>query len=578
MSGQTSLGFHWEFAQPWCGCAAELLSPASGGLKLDEWLASGQARVVKYFPHRTVYRVELPGYDFHIKHYRGDRRDWLKSLLRRSKAHAEYDITREVARRGVATLEAVAFGEISRAMQSADSFLVTKTLTGAVTLTSYLEETFPTLPPPACSIMRQRLADALGHFLGRAHAAGVSHGDLHPGNMLIRFGEEERVELYLIDLHCVRLSRPLSWRRSRENLVILNRWFAVRCHRSDRRRAWRAYHQERTDLDLAERPRAREVEEATRISFIQFNRSRDHRCLIGGRHFRKIRRREMAGYAAVEIDKENLHFLVDSSDELFDASAAVLKKSASSAVIEIDLKVAGEVRRVIFKRINATAWTDGPASLFRPTGVLRSWMLGYGLRWRGLPTPRPLAMWQKTRLGMAGDGYLVMDKVADAVNLGEFVRSLDAQVDPERSRRLRALIEETARLVRRMHERGVSHRDLKSANLLISPSDWVMGFRGVVESPAGQGSRRDRVWLIDLVGVRRHGEVGRRRRVRNLMRLNVSFLDAAGVSRSDRLRFLRTYLGWGIHGKEGWKSWWKEVAAMSRAKVERNRRVGRVVG
>ena len=76
--------------------------------------------------------------------------------------------------------------------------------------------------------MRRRLAEALGCFLARTHRAGVRHDDLHPGNLLVRT-EDGKVELYLIDLHCVRLSKALSWKLSQENLVILNRWFFIRC-------------------------------------------------------------------------------------------------------------------------------------------------------------------------------------------------------------------------------------------------------------------------------------------------------------------------------------------------------------
>jgi hypothetical protein len=87
-----------------------------------------------------------------------------------------------------------------------------------------------------------------------------------------------------------------------------------------------------------------------------------------------------------------------------------------------------------------------------------------------------------------------------------------------------------------------------------------------------------RVWLIDLVGVRRSRCLGRRRKVQNLARLNASFLDDGVLSRTDRLRFLRIYLAWGLHGRTGWKSWWDEIDRATRAKVVRNARHGRSLG
>jgi Lipopolysaccharide kinase (Kdo/WaaP) family len=86
------------------------------------------------------------------------------------------------------------------------------------------------------------------------------------------------------------------------------------------------------------------------------------------------------------------------------------------------------------------------------------------------------------------------------------------------------------------------------------------------------------VWLIDLVGVRRHRRLGRRRKVQNLARLHASFVGNPAVSRTDKLRFLRVYLRWGLRGKQGWKAWWRQVEEATRVKVARNARNGRVLG
>ena len=68
------------------------------------------------------------------------------------------------------------------------------------------------------------------------------------------------------------------------------------------------------------------------------------------------------------------------------------------------------------------------------------------------------------------------------------------------------------------------------------------------------------------------------RRVQNLARLNASFHNNALLTRTDRLRFLRTYLNWGIHGRGNWKAWWRRIAQATQDKVLRNRRRGRPLG
>ena len=60
-----------------------------------------------------------------------------------------------------------------------------------------------------------------------------------------------------------------------------------------------------------------------------------------------------------------------------------------------------------------------------------------------------------------------------------------------------------------------------------------------------------------------------------MSRLNASFVQSPHVPAADRLRFLRPYLQWALHGSEGWKAWWTAVAERTRAKVEKNARRNR---
>ena len=136
---------------------------------------------------------------------------------------------------------------------------------------------------------------------------------------------------------------------------------------------------------------------------------------------------------------------------------------------------------------------------------------------------------------------------------------------------LRRLIDQIARLVRALHQRHLSHRDLKAANLLIAPAEQQSG----TSHGATEDSAIPRPWLIDLVGVSRHRKLGRWRRLQNLCRLNASFHQSRVVTRTDRLRFLRVYLQWGLRGKGGWKRWWQQIEKATQAKVARNLRNGR---
>jgi tRNA A-37 threonylcarbamoyl transferase component Bud32 len=551
-------GFRWRILPALAG-VKHLLGPAGFRLDLVE------SAVVKHVPHRDVSRVVVGGLDLHVKHYKGDARDWARCLFRGRRAVREFAICREVARRGVPTVEALGVGEYANRLGASDSVLVTRTLPDARPLLDYLEHELPALPLALRAVTRQRLALALGELLARQHRAGVRHTDLHPGNILVRFDEGEP-RLLLIDLDAVRLGPPMGWRASRENLVVLDRWFALRFGRADRRRAWRAYRAARPDLAIDERAAAREIAEATAASLITQMSQFDRRCRGGNRHYVRV----SGGLAIAGFDRAALARLLGDPDSLFDGPGAnLLKHSSSSAVVEGEVALSGQARAVVCKRFG-WSWKSALASLFRPPPALRSYVLGHGFRLRGLPTPRPLAVWHRRRFGLVRESYLLTEKVPDAIHLRGFVE----RAGP--GDRVRAVIDELARLLRSLHDAGLSHRDLKAANILVSPADHAMSVRGLRDLPPSPG--RDRVWFIDLVGARRYGKLGRLRRVRDLARLHMSFLDHPLVSRADRLRFLRTYLAWGLRGKAGWKGWWRQVHAAAVEKAGRTAGRGRVVG
>jgi tRNA A-37 threonylcarbamoyl transferase component Bud32 len=525
-------------------CREVLFGPA--GLRLEEWLRDGRATVVKHGPHRTVYRVTLPGLDGYLKHYRlPDTRAWLRGLVRPCKARMEYDRAVGVAARGIATVTPLALGEPTGA-GPADSFLMTRTLDGTEPLSAFIERTLPTLEPGRRARVALRLAVVLGKFLAGLHDAGVLHHDLHAGNVLLRLGPGDEPEPYLIDLHAVHLGRPLDRQARAGNLVIFNRWFVLRVNRSARLRFWKAYLGGR--WVAADREEARDLERATWSSNLDFWRGLDRRCLLRNRHFEPVRAAGVAGHAVRELDRAALAALLADPDGPFRRPGVrLLKDSRSSTVAELEVPVNGVVLPVIYKRFRVTTWSDPWLGLVRRTPALRSWVQGHGLLNRCLPTPRPLAAFHRRAHGCPAEGYLLTEKVEGARDLYDFVAGLPRA-------ELRAAVERLAALVRELHRRRLAHRDLKAANVLVTPG------------PA--------FWFIDLVGVTRHNRLSRRRRVRDLARLHASFLRGS-LTRTDKLRFLRVYLQLGLLGRERWKGWWRAVGEATQAKVARNLRSGR---
>jgi tRNA A-37 threonylcarbamoyl transferase component Bud32 len=257
----------------------------------------------------------------------------------------------------------------------------------------------------------------------------------------------------------------------------------------------------------------------------------------------------VSGFAVRDLDTDVAARFVEDPDAPFAGTdAKLLKASRSATVCVLLVPTPAGPRAMVYKRFHVTHRSDYFAAMFRPPPALRSWKNGHAFIDRHLPTPRPWLVVHRKRAGVPGVGYLLCDLVPESRHLHDAVR----EADPNQKRRL---IDVLARWVRLMHDRGVSHRDLKAANILVTASGECQ--------------------FIDLVGVRTSRRVSVDHRVRDLGRLNASFVGSPYTSRADRLPFLRTYLNWALKGPGDWKDWWRRVAAATEAKVRRNERSGR---
>jgi tRNA A-37 threonylcarbamoyl transferase component Bud32 len=536
-------GIRWHLARG----ASDVLSRDVLDLAAHE--ESGNAQLVKNGPHRTVYRVSLPhGVVFWKRCRIAGLRSWLRQCIRPPKARMEYDRAVSLAARGIATFEPLAWGIQERAF-AGESFLITREIAGAASLSAYLERIDAQRYEPR---LRRAAAEALGRFLAQLHNAGIVHPDLHAGNMLV-VDDAGTPRFHLIDLHDIRIGKPLGWPARRDNLVVFNRWFVTSASRADRCRFWRAYRTAGDDGAGFPENAARDLESRTCKSNFVFRCGRDRRCMGSNRYYQKVRSPVVAGHAVREMDGQLLQQLLEDPARPFaDPARIILKDSRTSTVAEIQVNTADGPRPMIWKRFQAKKPFTSLLNRLRTSPALRSWQTGYAFWNRRLPTPRPwLVLHRRTTLG-PGEGYLLCEKVTDAIDL---LRALESMRTPEEKWDNIAAL---ARLIREMHDLGLSHRDLKAANILWRPATASFHF-------------------IDLVGAARHRQLPISAKVRNLARLQVSFAHDSHLTRTDRLRFLSIYLCWALRGSAGWKTWWRKIAEASREKIEKNRQRGRTV-
>ena len=526
------------------------------GPDLDRWLRDGSAAVVKSGSHRSVYRVTLASATVYVKHCRmSGARAWAREVMRPPKARLEFENAVRLRALGIGAAVPLAWGTAD-SVWPGESFLITRDLAPAIPFTDFMESHVPLFGPDVQRPILRQLARGLGRFLARLHDSGVAHPDPHPGNLLIELPPSLVPHFSLLDVHAVRFGPPLSWADSRANLILYNRWFQLRASAADRFRFWRAYRLTRQTLPAATpdeaAAEAADLERATRASNRRFWIARTARYAGTHKSVRTVRAGRVRGLAVRDLPPDFLRALLANPDAAFtQPGVKLLKQCVSSTVAELEMPTPAGPRAVILKRVNVRSALDPLKNLFRASAVRRSWLMGHGLCERWLPTPRPLAVFHRYRAGaFPAEGYLLTEKVPDAVGLPEAVKACR---DPAT---LRVWAEQLARVVRAMHDRGISHRDLKAPNVML---------------------RGDEPVLLDLVGVRASAHaVPFARRAKEVARLNASFLSVPQVSRTERLRFLRAYLAVGER-QPGWKLWWKAVSQATAAKVAKNARAGRAI-
>jgi len=560
-----------------------------------------ELRVVKHGPHRTVYRASLPSGAFYFKHFRVPGiKAMLLAPLRPSKAQREWQAAREIARLGLPTFEPVAWGHVRRGGIVRDSFLVSREIDGALPLDELIvdrfrnEQTVTSREAPRQeSDLRQQLALSLGKLTARLHAAGVEHADFHAANVLVRVsvppsppgrgvgGEGERrlasaltssrcpdgkgehwrgLELWLIDLHRVYFRRSLSASARYWNLAILHQFFVGKSTRSDRLRFYRAYQRE-WDSSGGDRSEIACLEEMLATGALRGWNRADRAWRRGNRHVRKLHLAGGQARGLATLAPDWLRDVCDDPEQLFRSGLVRWhKRTARCRVGEVALGTAPApgLTHAVLKCVEPRQDWRRLLTGLRVSQVRRAWEMGHALRRRGIDTPCPILYAERRERG-AQTNYLLTERIDGGVNAAEFFKATWLSLPPaERCDWLAARLRRLALQIRRLHDSGFDHRDLKFPNLLVS------------------NDRRDcRIWLLDLDGVRVWRRLPAGRAAQNLARLCVSALAHRAIGRADRLRFLKSYLGEQF-GRD-WKSWWRSISRLAVQKLDLNRRRGRLV-
>jgi len=559
------------------GHVEELSNPSP-----DTW------ELVKQNSSRTVYRGQIDGWQIYVKHFHSRTLPHrIGRWLGQSDARDEVRFSEHLASHGVIVPRPLA-AKYSNGVQ----WVATLAVAPAEPADTWHERQLTQGPAGERRIRQATLA--LAELIGRMHAAGVAHGDLHCGNVLVRT-DTDPPELVLTDLHRTHRRRRLSRRLRAANLAQLFHDRSNFTHRTDRLRFLRRYLQASGARGTL-RGWQLMVEDAAARHTRRQHAQRDRRISADNRYFTRLTapsgwrghvvlrsKRKLAGSEAAELEltvDEWRAVLADPTALLTGEGVTVVKDSRSSLVVRRKITVGKREVTVFIKRARRKKPWKILADCFRPSRALRAFRLGHALLTRRIPVALPLAAMERRIGPFLVDNILITEAVSWP-RLDEFLAMWLART-PTGHARLPAsqqhqlgkqVLWQMGRLLQQLHDNNFAHRDLKASNMFVC---WRLG-------------HTPEIVLVDLDGLRRVRSITMRQRFQGLMRLNVSLLKCPVVDHHGRLRMLLGYLRRPGDGRINFKPYWRvleewsdrklrqQIRSRRHAQRERRQQAGRIL-
>ncbi|MEM8885307.1 MAG: lipopolysaccharide kinase InaA family protein [Planctomycetota bacterium] len=461
------------------------------------WVAE-RGEILRELPGRCVFRARLGGPDgprVVVKEYTPRTlRHILRGAWLPGYAETEADNALAVRARGLPVVEPLGYARLANGKQ----ILILKEEKGARDLMSLY------LSGELRGGRRHKLAQAAGTLWAQLQNAGIRHRDPHAGNILVLPDDS----LMLADAWDLRPGDYLRLDERAKPLADFALWFLKHGSIVDLLLFWGAYGRAAQLLpDDLEELRQR-VLAMIPDAFRRLSRMRARKVRRSGRAVREDR---WHGFAADEIGDAELASILQHASHL-EMGDHVLKKSPTAWTMVTE----DEGRRHVVKVYLPKKATRTLRDMLQGTRADRAVDAAEAFFHRGIDTPAVRGVLREE--DAAGRSVLLQDFVSDAGPIDEVLPTLPAA-------RARELARDLGRTLRRMHDWGLRHRDLK----------------------------RDNVWLrkdgsgfvfLDLDGVRqtRKGALDWDRRCRDLAVLHGTLKDTHAVPTGLRLRALDAYL------------------------------------
>ncbi len=244
-------------------------------------------------------------------------------------------------------------------------------------------------------------------------------------------------------------------------------------------------------------------------------RSRTKRCLKESTEFTVHTEQGARYFHRRDFPMEGLKRLLEEHRNLVRKNSSSLIKNAPEVVVSI-LENRGE--KVCLKQFRYPRFLDRFKEQLRHSKGMKSWVAANGLIARGLPSLKPLALYERKNWMELKESVLFMEASPESQEMDRYLLKGFGNLG-----RKRRFLQTFAHWLGKIHVRGVYHRDMKTCNLVVSERGETWNFQ-----------------LLDFEDISMGEKIDQKKLFRNFLQLNTSTPKL--MSRSDRFSFFKAYL------------------------------------
>ena len=422
-----------------------------------------------------------------------------KYLFSPSKGRKEFLITSRLEKRGLPIPKPLGWAERIRQGLVKESYYLSEAIGTGV---SFIEE----VPKSKTSQSIIELAMTVRAF----QEAGLFHLDLHGGNFLWKDDS-----LFLTDLHHAKIIKSLSlsqrlWNLAHlfhslrsmwgeeEQLQFLEHYFKGRFNRFQEREI--LYHKINPVMN--------------RLQKRQWG-SRTKRCLKQSTEFTVEREKGIRYFHRRDFPLDRLKRVIEHHKNLVREKPFSLVKYSPEVIVSI---LCDEGERICLKQFCYPSFWGRIKEHFRRSKGLKSWVAANGMRARGLPSLKSLAMVERKNWGGLKESFFIMEALANDQEMDRYILKGFNDLNKKR-----LFIKTFARWLDGLHKMSLYHKDMKTCNILVSEREGTWNFH-----------------LLDFEDLLLGKKVNRRKLFRNFLQLNTSTPKV--MTQVDRFRVFREYL------------------------------------